>query len=460
MKSLASLQLIGRCLLARERALGFPWRAGALRVTMRHWIVALLWLGVVLLAYQTNSSLFFRLGYLLLLLQVFALLWAWYQATTFRLECKTLTPRAQVGRFLEEQFLVHNTGRMTKVWIEVRDASELPAHHSGRVLNALGARARWSWTVRTLCLQRGRFRLGPITAVTGDPFGLFLFHRRINDTTRAVVVYPAIVDLPIFAPARGQLAGGEALQRRTHHITTNVAGTREYAPGDSFNRIHWRSTARMERLIVKEFELDPSADVWVYLDLERAVHTQRPYEEMWREHDLAWLWWSAAQWRLPPSTEEYSVTIAASIAKYFLRHQRAVGLVAYAHAREIVQPDRGERQLTRLLEVLAVLRAEGRVRFADVLALESARLARNYTLVAITPSAELDSVRMLREIKRRGVSVITVLVDANTFGGRTDTERAAIELVASGIPTCIVEYGDDLQRVLGRVSTWPTLERG
>lgn len=455
----ASFRFIRRYLAARERVLWLPLRSGALRVTMRHWIVPILWLIVTLFAYQTNHSLFFRLSYLMLFLGIFAFLWTWYQVATFRLECKTITPRTQVGHFLEEQFLAHNTGRVTKVWIEVRDQSELPVHHSSRVLNALGAHRRWGWTTRTLCWQRGRFRLGPITAITGDPFGLFLFQRRMNGTTRTIVVYPATVDLPTFAPARGQLAGGEALQRRTHHITTNVAGTREYAPGDSFSRIHWRSTARMERLIVKEFELDPTADVWVYLDLERAVHAHQAYDQTRRDGNLAWLWWAAAQWRLPPSTEEYSVTIAASVAKYFLRHQRAVGFVAYAHAREIVPPDRGERQLTRLLEILAVLRAEGWLRFADVLALEGARLARNHTLVAVTPSAELDGVRVLCEIKRRGVAVITVLVDANTFGGRADTERAAVELVASGIPTYIVKYGDDLSRVLGRVSTLPAKER-
>jgi hypothetical protein len=55
----------------------------------------------------------------------------------------------------------------------------------------------------------------------------------------------------------GLLSGGEALRRRTHYVTTNASGVRDYAPGDSFSRIHWRSTARRNRLIVKEFELDP-----------------------------------------------------------------------------------------------------------------------------------------------------------------------------------------------------------
>jgi hypothetical protein len=46
--------------------------------------------------------------------------------------------------------------------------------------------------------------------------------------------------------------------------------------------------------------------------------------------------------------------------------------------------------------------------------------------------------------------VITVVVDANTFGGHADTQRAAVELIASGVPTYVVKEGDELQVVLGR----------
>lgn len=439
-----------RQLFRREQPVWLGLPTGAWRVTTRHWILLLVWGLLIGLAYQTGHEIFFRVAYLILALELFAFGWALYSIATFRVERQTITPRSQVGRFVEERFLAHNTGRLSKIWVEVRDESELPAHHASRVLNALGARARWGWTVRTLCQRRGRFRLGPLTFTTSDPFGLFVFQRRVRVAARAITVYPATVDLPTFAPLQGQMSGGEALTRRTHHVTTNVAGTREYAPGDSFNRIHWRSTARMERLIVKEFELDPSADVWIYLDLERAVQARQWYADA-RAAPAERGWLSPrASFRLPPDTEEYGVTIAASLAKYFLRHQRAVGFVAYGHARESVQPDRGERQLNRLLEVLAVLRAEGRMRFADLLAYEGARLGRNHTLVAITPSAELACVHVLREIKRRGTRVLGVLLDVNTFGGRAETHGAAVELLASGIPTYVVRAGDELQVVLGR----------
>jgi uncharacterized protein (DUF58 family) len=438
--------------LTRRELWWVPWRAGAIRITTRQWMPILLALVLGVLAYQTGRDLFFRLLYLVLSIEFVSFFWTAYNISTFRLERRCMTPRAHVGKVAEERFLVQNTGRLTKIWVEVRDESEMPAHRVGRVLSALGAKVRWSWNVRTVCRRRGRFRLGPITVAMGDPFGLFVFYRRMPDTMAMITVYPATIDLPTFAPALGQMPGGEALQRRTHHITTNVAGTREYVPGDSFNRIHWLSTARMDRLIVKEFELDPSADVWLYLDMERGVQASTWYEEAWLARDLSSLWMSRAERtiQLPPSTEEYGVTIAASIAKYFLRQQRAVGFVAYGHEREIVQPDRGERQLNRLLEVLSVLRAEGKLDFSTVLAHEATKLGRNNTLVAITPSVELNWVRSLREIKRRGLRVVVVLVNAQTFGGIGGAESAAAELLASGIPTYIVRQGDDLRMVLGR----------
>src|SRR5574341_1236185 len=430
----------------RGRA-GFPFGPGGVSITVRHWVIILVWVLLTGFAYQTGRDIFFRLSYLVLAVIVLSFLWGAYSVSTFQFERKLITPHAQVGRVAEERFLVHNTGRFPKIWIEIRDASESPSDRGSCVLNVLRGGVRWGWSVRTPCRRRGRYRLGPVAVSTGDPFGLFVFHRRLPNTTSAITIYPATFDLPKFSPPQGQLPGGDALHRRSHQVTTNVAGTREYAPGDSFNRIHWPSTARMDRLIVKEFELDPIADVWIFLDLERDVQATQWWEETWDTRDLSPLWFGERAARLPPSTEEYDVTIAASVAKYFLNNQRAVGFVAYGHQREIVQPDRGERQLKRLLDTLAVLRAEGRTPFDQVLAIEGTRLSRHTTLVAITPSTDTPWVKLAREVKRRGLSIIAVLTDVNSVGGGGDSRGAAVDLIASGIPTFIVRAGDDLPTV-------------
>ena len=219
----------------------------------------------------TGRSFFFNVAYAFGGLLLFSFVWSWVAVNWLRLNRRTGSRRTQVGRTIKEAFTVVNTAVLPKLWLEIYDSSTLPGHHASHVVSNIGANKRFSWEVQTLCTRRGEYRLGPMRVVSGDPFGLFQSERRLQTTTQ-LVVYPQTVDLQNFTTPVGVLSGGDALRRRATYVTTNAAGVRDYAPGDSFSRIHWRSTARKGRLIVKEFELDPMSDVWIMLDSERAVH--------------------------------------------------------------------------------------------------------------------------------------------------------------------------------------------
>ena len=405
-------------------------------------------------ALQTGRPLAYNLAYLITAVIVLSYLWAKANAGWLQVSRYTRGRRSQVGKLAEEQFEVINRSPLPKLWLEVRDHSTLPGHDSSRVLNSLGGRRRRRWMVRTYCQQRGRFRLGPLTISSGDPLGLFHLQRRLPATS-TFIVYPATVDIPAFALPAGYLPGGEAMRRRTHYITTNVAGVRDYAPGDSFSRIHWRSTARTGRLIVKEFELDPTADVWLFLDMDRSVHVAAPWvpEMEWR--GPAVLWKERDKLELIPSTEEYGVTVAASLAKHFLTRGQSVGLIAHSQRRELIQADRGERQLDKILETLAVMEARGRIPIAQVMAAEGRSLSRNTILIVITPSTELEWVASLRHLLRRGLRGVAVLLAANSFGAAPSWKRTQEELIASGIPTYVVRRGDSLAAALSQQAGAP-----
>jgi len=253
------------------------------------------------------------------------------------------------------------------------------------------------------------------------------------------------------------MPGGDALRRRTHYVTANAAGVRDYAPGDSFNRIHWRSTARRDRLIVKEFELDPLSDIWLFLDGNEAV--QAGQDNRTSPESTAPLWvGSRATVNLPASTEEYAVSVAATLAQYFVRHDRTIGLLTYGRDREVVQPDRGERQLTKMMETLAVFRATGRVHLADALSIESQQLPRWSTLIIITSASDTEWVLAAQSLRRHGLRVVAVVVDAASFGGYT--QAGVLEaLLSAGIPAFRIKNGDNLVSALS-MGSWTTQRYG
>ena len=397
-------------------------------------------------ALLTGRDILFNIAYLLGILLIISFAWAWVNINYVHISRITRTRRTQVGRPLEERFTIRNTSAIPKLWLEMRDYATLPGHFSSHVVSNLSGKQVYSWRVTTLCRERGRYQLGPIRLTTSDPFGLFPMQRNLTPTSN-VVIYPITYDIRQFALPIGILPGGDALRRRTHYVTTNASGVRDYAPGDSFSRIHWRSTARRNRLIVKEFELDPLADIWIVPDMSLYGHVATEPVRQQEDHTIP-NWMKPEEFKLPESTEEYTVSAAASLAQYFLRRDRSVGLLGYGQSNEIVQPDRGERQLNRILETLSVLRAQGEVPIQDVLHAESHVFPRGTTVIVVTATTREAWVTSAQQLARRGLRVVTILVDPESFGGVRSSVPLATMLQAVGTGAYIIKNGDDIGQVL------------
>jgi len=412
--------------------------------------VFLLWFVVALGAVGTGREVLYNLWYLLTALLIVSFVWAWIGVRRVSIQRQTRTTRSQVGKMAEERLIVANDSWLPKLWLEVRDYSTLPEHQVSHVISPLGAHKTHVKSIRTRCGQRGRFTLGPLMLSSGDPFGLFRTSRRLAEPHEtSFIVLPATIDLPAFAPLVGFLPGGDMVHRRTSYVTTNVSGVREYAPGDSLNRIHWPSTARTGRLISKEFELDPTADIWLLVDLDRAAQAELPLlDTAWQKPRLPWE--AGPTVLLRPSTVEYGVTITASLAKHFIARDRSVGFMAYCPQREIIPADRGERQLAKILETLAVIRADGLIPLAEVITAEGTSLKRNTTVIIVTASSERVWIAPARDINHRGVRVISILIDPQSFGHTRSNQELVDELTISGISTYLVREGDDLAQALTR----------
>lgn len=333
---------------------------------------------------------------------------------------------AEVGDSLRATYTVRNTSRLPKPWLEVHNPSNLPNPLPGRAV-ALGSRSERSWTVRVGLTRRGHYRVEQLVVRTGDPFGFFESYASVGKSS-TVIVYPRVEALPAWQLPPAQIEGSHAHPVRTPHTTPHVTSIRAYAAGDAYNRIHWPSTARQAQLQVKEFDLEQTADVWIFLDLQASVHTGEGDE----------------------STLEYGVRAAASIAALALLENRTVGMSASGARGVLLPPDRGPRQHQKMMQLLAAVQADGNRPFVDVLIDGAARLRRGMTAVVITPSTERDWIRPLSTLRGRGVSTVVVLPDAPAFArhalattgesSRADARAAGDAQAARALQHALAEY--------------------
>jgi uncharacterized protein (DUF58 family) len=114
-------------------------------------------------------------------------------------------------------------------------------------------------------LPRGRYRLDKAKLVVDDPFGLARNELELP-ATGAIVVYPRIYELDRLFPEGGGPNGMSGRYLLARGAGFDLHSVRDHQNGESLRRVHWRSTARRQKLMVKELEDAPRDEAAVVLD--------------------------------------------------------------------------------------------------------------------------------------------------------------------------------------------------
>ncbi len=393
------------------------------------------------------GGVFTRLIFLCVLLIVVAYIWSVISVHSLVVRRGARGVRQQMGHVFEERYEVVNTSPFARPWLAIQDGSKLPGSGGSRILSWIGPHELRNFSAYTLLSQRGQFQLGPTILYSGDPFGLFKNTRSVK-AHQSLLVLPLIVDLQRFPFPPGLLPGGKAKRQRTPDITPHAASVREYAPGDSLNRIHWPTSVRKDRLMVKEFEEDPRADVWVFLDGQAQANSNLPYNRIPPKVDQFWTWQRKVKVTLPPDTFEYGVSVTASVCRYFIQQGQSIGFACASEHVVNLPAERGERQLGKILETLAYLDGNGRLPLYGLVQGLFTQLPRGSTVVLITSSTDDSIIGAVDSLTYRDMRPVVVLIDPETFGGHSSIEHVYLGIQTRKVPVVCIHYQDDLQLAL------------
>ncbi len=235
---------------------------------------------------------------------------------------------------------------------------------------------------RVLCMKRGCYRLRTVALTCGDAFGLKEITRDIRVDAQ-LLVYPRLIpadQLPF--PCRSFL-GDVTVKRWIIDDPFYLAGIREYRPGDPLNRISWKATARINRLLVNDCErtADPRVMIYLNIDIDEGM------------------------WNAVTDTElvEKGISYSASLAALLLEEGIPTGFGSNAHLIDdekspvSIAPAAGRDQLGLLLETMALMEIERSMTFHTFLSGEIETRTDPSDILIITA---YTSDRMMEQVKR------------------------------------------------------------
>jgi uncharacterized protein (DUF58 family) len=327
---------------------------------------------------------------------------------------RKVTKRMEEDDISETEVVVRNLGLWPLFNLVIEDNipyATPPERQKRLLLRSLGPKSREDLKYRAWCPQRGRYTVGPFFVYFFDPLGMFFFKKtypvysqtHIYPKTFAIQKFPRLAKgvAPWFGIQTSRVSGDE------HEFY----GVREYKSGDPIKKIHWLTSARKNKLIVKQFQQRVYYRATILFNLEKEKNYGFGRE----------------------SVAEYTVKIAASVAKYFVEHDVSVELVAHAGEVCHIPFNRGPEHLEEILSFLSVAQAGSRTGLAQIFDEFSESVHSDSSLVVIMVDKDWEYLSTMMSIENRNVFLVPLVLVSSSFLGRSD-KRNAIESAKMSLP--------------------------
>jgi uncharacterized protein (DUF58 family) len=259
-------------------------------------------------------------------------------------------------------------------------------------------------TYRVRAARRGRFPVGPLQLGFRDPLGCVERTHQIGGTM-SLVVTPAVVDLASAGTRGTSSDGGPSHTRRVSSAGEDDTVPREYRRGDELRRIHWRSTARHGKPMVRREEQQWQEHCTVLLDVRATAHAGNGAD----------------------SSLETAVAVAASIGRRALGDGMVLRLLTTE--RDLSTDQRSDV----LLESLAVLRTSRATSLGGGIdRLQRAPQGRGGLTVAVLGALRAHEAEALAKSQLTSGRRVAVLGARAAWSSPADTQGATATLRQGG----------------------------
>lgn len=345
--------------------------------------------------------------------------------------------RVDEGDVIEFEVEVENTGRVPLFNIVIQDdlaCASAGARIQHAAIDYLPVGYPMLVRYGCACERRGKYTLGPCTLFFSDFFGFFTFGQSLPGTESVIYVYPRLFRIdrfpqmmkgtaPWFGIGATRAGGGE----------DEFFGIRDYRPRDPVKSIHWISTARKNKLIVKEFQQQNFFRATIVFNLSQESNLGEGRN----------------------TVAEYIIRIAASVSKYLLDNDIAVEVIA--HTQEIVHipSNKGAEHFEEILKFLTVAQPESNVSLAEIFREFMRFIPEDSNLIVIMLDRDWEAFLSYAAAGRHNISVVPLILFASSFVTGYERKesllRAKVKFAEHGeMSPLVFSAGEDLERNFSR----------
>ena len=370
--------------------------------TPRGWLVALLGAGIAIVGRVFGSQPVVQLGYALLILVIAALIVVRLGRHDLHASRNVSPERARPGEPVTATISIANSGRGSAPLLLAEDV--LPSGVGGNSRLAVHGIERGGTRETSFELtpaRRGRYEIGPLQISVVDPFGLARL-RSGSPVTSTLLVHPPVEHLNL---------PRDSGERRTVAATSsrNPTGTRgedfytlrEYVEGDDLRKIHWASTAKRDRYMIRQEETPWHTRATILLDDSKASYGSAERS----------------------SSFEKALIAAASLIDLYHRAGFSYRFSGTVNAG--MPPGRGQEHRMRCFDQLAVLQpADGNEEaLRDKLMELDASNAAEAALLVVAGTVSPAGAAALAHSSRRFRQATVLSFPAHRFGSDTTKDR-------------------------------------
>lgn len=388
---------------------------------------------LLLLALVTSSVLVWRLFFLWLLVLILAFLWVLLGINGLNVRNEDIGMDLHAGDIVSQRINIYNYHPFPKMLLELVDAGNLTDNQQWHVFN-IGIHGTHLWERELSLRRRGRYQIGPFTVRTSDPFDI-IARERYYGKAGVVTVSPEVIPDIAIDVASARFDGAQIAKRSDgESFGTDLSGVREYQNGDSLRRIHWPTTARQGKLMVKLFQSEAEKPA---LSATLNTLTLSGAENVWLVPDLS----VSVQFGTGNSgTLESTIVLAASLVQKY--REQPLALIAQGKQDYQFLPSLGKEHGKRLMQALAVMQPGDNSGISQLIDRKASVFSQGDLIIPITANPE-GLLQVLLKLSQQNINPVVVLLDPLSFGGGVSISAPAEEIINAGITVYLAQRLSD-----------------